>query len=171
MHRKGQFTIEYLLSLLIFLTTVSYIYYLYGSESRNYRESLKKEEVFLEAYTLSEVLCNTPGAPANWNNPYAADVIGFLDDNYNLTGIISYDKVMSLDEDTCNQLIKEKLHLKRNFLLEIKDAEDPSLFTKTCIPAKTYSTKITAEVKRLVAYMHPIEGPRYAIVKIFMWEI
>lgn len=67
---KGQLTFEQIISLVVFVSLVSYILYSVFSYIPAYLRQIRNEELKSEAYQISEMLINDPGDPPNWEKMY-----------------------------------------------------------------------------------------------------
>ncbi len=140
---KGQLTVEYLISFLVFIGLIAYIYLSYSANIPSFMQEVKKEDIRSKAIQLSEVLINNLGEPPNWNSTSLnSDIkrIGLLDHNSNKQNLISRDKVNKLDSDfNCNinyEELQKKLAMNKTFSLIISRIDDDGDRTPlyTCTP-------------------------------------
>lgn len=92
---KGQMTIEYLISFIIFVGVIAYIYLSYSANIPGFIGDVAKEHTRSKAFQLSEILVNDPGEPEDWDAS-TVERIGLLDESSNKQNLISGDKVDEL---------------------------------------------------------------------------
>ncbi len=94
MKLKGQLSLEYYVSLVLFVMFVAYLIFQVLGFSPQYLSELKNERTKSEAYQVSELLVNDAGEPLNW---YASTPkrIG-LSSNENKTNLLSQEKITAL---------------------------------------------------------------------------
>ncbi len=95
---KGQMTVEYLISFMIFVGIIAYIYISYSANIPSFVEEVRKEDIRSKAFQLSEILVNDPGEPENWD-ANTVERIGLLDESSNKQNLISGDKVEELSNN------------------------------------------------------------------------
>ena len=156
---KGQITVEYLISFVIFVGLIAYVYLSYSANLPRFTEEVRKEAIRSQAYQLSEILINNPGKPENWD---IANVkrIGLLDERFNKTNLISKAKIEKLNNNfNCNlpnqySNLKSKLDIDRNFSLMIFSI-NPNTGVRTplyvCNPP-TFFSSINITLQRIAAY-------------------
>lgn len=85
---KGQATIEYLVSFIIFTGLIVYVYLSYSSNIPRFIEEVRKEDIRSKAFQLSEILINDPGNPVNWMEPseVPVDVVLVIDISSSMDG-------------------------------------------------------------------------------------
>jgi hypothetical protein len=159
---KGQLTIEYLASFIIFVILISYIYLSYSANIPLYVEEVRKETARSNAYQLSEILVNDPGEPPNWNqstNNNELKRIGLSDRNSNKANLIYFNKTEKLrdDFDCANEAeykqLQQKLALNKQFSIAISrilnNGNREILYV--CNPPTPIITAINITVVRIVA--------------------
>ena len=155
---KGQLTLEYLISFLVFIGLITYIYFSYSANIPMYMKEVTKEDTRSKAYQLSEILVNDIGKPANWDDLSLGEIkrVGLSDEHYNKTNLISrskIDKLGSLCSDFKN--IQEKLAIDQLFSVYILDV-NPNTGNRqqilSCSPLTFPKKVINATVKRITAY-------------------
>ncbi|MEM7826521.1 MAG: hypothetical protein QW451_02750, partial [Candidatus Aenigmatarchaeota archaeon] len=87
--------VEFITSMLIFSSFVTYFSIHSLSSASSYLAEIKMERLRSEAYQISELLINDPGEPLNWNVINFANVrrIGLLDHTQNKTNLLSKAKL------------------------------------------------------------------------------
>ncbi len=92
---KGQFTWDYIVSIVAFIVLVSYISLQTVGAIPGVSNRIRGEFLRSEAYQISELLVDNPGEPASWT---LANVkrVGLANESYNLTNYISLTKVTNL---------------------------------------------------------------------------
>jgi len=118
---KLQIGFEQISSLLLFVTSVTYLVYLLLSYYPSYISEMKKQSLLVEAYQISEILVNDVGEPANWYSLQINQIkrIGLLNESINRTNVVSITKARVLDT-ICNsnyQIFKQLLDLKNDINL------------------------------------------------------
>jgi hypothetical protein len=156
-------TTEYLISFIVFIGLIGYIYISYSSNIPAYLLDVRKETRRSRTYQLSELLINTPGEPENWYQLTIDQIkrIGLLDENLNRQNLISYNKTERLDEDfSCsteasyNQL-RKKLGMENEYfsiiISEIDSNGDRNLLY-ACISPSTVVGPVNTTVTRIVTF-------------------
>lgn len=156
---KGQITIEYLISFIIFVGLIAYTYLSYSSNIPMFTEEVRKEVIRSEAYQLSELIVNNPGEPENWEST-SIKRIGLLDERFNKTNFISEDKIDKLKNYfDCNypanySYIMSKLKSNRNFsfiIFEIDLINGNRINHYICNAPTVYSS-INLTIQRIATY-------------------
>lgn len=165
---KAQLTLEYMVSLTLFIGIVIYIYFSYSATIPNFMEEVFKEDARAKAYQLSEILVNDHGEPIDWDDDVKwlkkqINRTGLSDENFNKTNLISNAKVNRLKDPTegfnCTNSgnyteLKNLFALDREFSIIIFEIEDDGnrnlLFS--CFPPFDLKTPIQAKVTRITAY-------------------
>ena len=155
---KAQLTVEYLASFITFIGLIIFIYFTYSGNIPGFVEEVKKEDVRSKAYQLSEILVNDPGDPTNWDQP-ASDIkrIGLSDEKSNKTNLISWDKVVELDNQCGNfDDIKRWLGLNKSFsilVFRINQATGQRITPPLCEcrSPELVMTAINTTVRRITA--------------------
>jgi len=126
---KGQLTIEYLISFIIFIGLIAYIYLSYSANIPSFIEEVKKEDTRSKAFQLSEVLINDPGEPETWDET-TVERVGLLDQSSNRQNLISQVKINELRDLTgspCNDIgydkLKSKLSMDKEFSVIISEID------------------------------------------------
>lgn len=155
---KGQLTIEYLISFVLFIGLISYVYIMYSSNIPNFIEEVEKEDARAKAYQLSEILINDPGEPINWDTGNVKR-IGLSDENFNKTNLVSTLKIGRL-KDLCTNYeeMLRKLGIDEPvsiFIFKIDEQTgERTLFLDdfNCQPPTIKVTQIKSKVSRITAY-------------------
>lgn len=105
---KGQISIDYYVSLIIFIFFVVYFLYQMSNLVPAFNSQLEDQRVRSEAYQMSELLVNDAGSPANWNALVpngTANIsrIGLLDQSANETNLVSTAKMAALNSLCASQ--------------------------------------------------------------------
>lgn len=158
---KAQLTIQYLISFIVFIGLITYIYISYSANIPTYVQEVRKEATRSEAYQLSELLINDAGEPKNWDQLPINQIkrIGLLDENLNKQNLISSKKTEKLKNDfSCsseasyNQL-REKLGMEDEYFSIIISEIDNSGGRKplyTCIPPISFERSVNTTTTRIV---------------------
>ena len=156
---KGQITVEYLISFVIFIGLIAYTYLSYSSNIPRFTEDVRKETIRSEAYQISEILVNNPGQPVNWQSANIKR-IGLLDERFNKTNLISKAKIDKLKNNyDCNypanySYIMSKLKANRNFSFIISEIDWTNGNRNTlylCNPP-TFFSSMNITIQRIAAY-------------------
>lgn len=99
---KGQFSVDYYVSIILFVLFVVYILFQLTRFLPTYIDEIKDQRIRTEAYQISELLINDPGYPGDWENlgeSQRADIkrIGLSNTTQNKTNLISVKKINSLN--------------------------------------------------------------------------
>ena len=156
---KAQLTVEYLASFITFIGLIIFIYFTYSGNIPGFIEEVKKEDVCSKAYQLSEILVNDPGHPTNWDQLAVSGIkrIGLSDENSNKTNLISWDKVVELDNQCGNfDDIKRWLGLNKSFsilVFRINEATGQRITPPLCecSSPELVKTAINTTVRRITA--------------------
>jgi hypothetical protein len=107
---KGQFSVEYIVSMTIFIGFVTYIIFSIWRFIPNYLSELRNERIRSEAYQISELLINDPGEPMDWNK-----VVGWFDSswpyrrNITISGSAPSDYQVLIIVDTSSLILNGKM--------------------------------------------------------------
>ncbi len=92
---KGQLSVGYYVSIVLFLGVLGYLtFQLFQTIPLNIN-SLGSESTRIEAYQISELLVNDGGHPNNWNTKPINEIkrLGLLDSTQNKTNLLSSQKI------------------------------------------------------------------------------
>ena len=92
---KGQLTIEYMFTFIVFIGLIIFIYSQYSSNIPSFINEIKKEDSHSKAYQISELLLNDPGEPSNWDS--SVQRLGLSHQDYNKQNLLSLDKITNLN--------------------------------------------------------------------------
>jgi len=150
---KAQLSLEYYISLTIFIGFIVYISFQVMRISPQFITEVENERLKSEAYQISELLINDAGEPLNWeNNPSSVERIGLSKNYKNETNLLSQQKITAFNT-TCNSdygNVRRSIGTDYYFSLELIDISSgqslidcnpPIIFVK---PAKVVITRITA---------------------------
>ena len=165
---KGQINVEFIASLMVFLSVVGYVLFSFSTISTSYNFYGRRLLIGSKAFQLSSVLLGSPGVPANWADLSSAKRVGLQDERFNLTNLIKKEKALSFCQSY--ELLKEKLSTTDYFTIKILDKEDPSRLSVECEPPELVEAPVSATVKRVVAYLDG-EEMRYAEVIVTVVEV
>lgn len=156
-------TVEYLISFIVFVGLIGYIYVSYSSNIPSYIIDVEKETSRSRAYQLSELLINTPGEPENWYQLSSDQIkrIGLLDENLNRQNLISSNKTERLNNDfSCSteasySQLQKKLGMEGEYfsiiVSEIDNSGNRNLLY-ACISPSSVVRPINTTVTRIVAF-------------------
>jgi len=170
---KGQFGFEQIISLIVFISFASYIFYVVFLQVPIYRTEMRNEELRSEAYQISELLINDPGNDADWHKPGKnLNRLGLSNEVENKTNYVSMDKLNKLNS-TCYQPNFEgyetvKLAIDTNHQFSINITGKNCTISINCRPpASIYRSKASSEIiKRLFA---TDQGSCYAELNLEIW--
>ena len=155
---KGQITVEYLISFVIFIGLIAYTYLSYSANIPRFTEDVRKETIRSEAYQISEILINNPGEPVNWQSANIKR-IGLLDERFNKTNLISEAKIDKLKNNyDCNypanySYIMSKIKANRNFSFIISEILDNgNRNTRYICNPPTFFSSMNITIQRIAAY-------------------
>ncbi len=138
---KGQLTIQYLVSFVIFIGLVTYIYLAYSSNVPQFIDEIRKESYRSEAFQISEILVN--------------DVLS--DEDQNKQNFISKQEIENLETQLETNDIKDVIKSNENCMLIISNVDlttgsrDEKLLLY--IPSSGFTTTIQAKVTRYATYI------------------
>jgi hypothetical protein len=110
---KGVLDIEFVLSIFLFLGSISFITILIGRESLALQNSLISENLKSESYQISEILMFDKGSPANWGDPGVTinDIkrLGIFSSDYvlNSTKLAKLQSLCISDYNSVNEIITD----------------------------------------------------------------
>lgn len=151
---KAQLSIEYFVSMILFVMFVAYIIFQLMTFTPNYLNEIKTESLRSEAYQISELLVNDPGEPANWQTVADSSIkrLGLLDDSRNKTNLLSKTKVDALRSKCGNyENVKKWVDTENQFSLLIVD-KTGIVGTVDCRPTAITTRAINTTIRRVVAF-------------------
>jgi hypothetical protein len=171
---KGQFSFEQIISLIVFVSFVSYIFYAVFSNVPIYRTETTNEELRSEAYQISELLINNPGNPVDWYKTGKTLVrLGLSNETENKTNYVSISKINKLD-NTCYppnfegyETVRASIDTDRQLSISIQSRNCPSISIDCKPPLSIYRNKTSsAIIRRLFA---TDQGSCYAELVFEIW--
>jgi len=155
---KGQISfVEYLVAMTIFITFSVYFFYYLMSFLPNYLNQLESERIRSEAYQISEMLINDPGEPTNWYlNPNNAKRIGFSDENFNQTNLLSLDKINAIGI-ACTigyKKIKKLIGSDLDFSIILRKKPSNNVLL-ACVPLSSPTKVTNVTIRRIVSINTP----------------
>lgn len=152
---KGQISfVEYLVSMVVFIVFVSYIFLSISDFIPSYLNEIKKERMKSEVYQVSELLINDPGEPKNWNAVGDGQIkrIGLSDENSDKTNFLSASKVNALRTKCANyDSVRDWLGVENQFSLLIVD-KTGSVEAVDCHPTTYVTRGLNVSIRRTVAF-------------------
>jgi hypothetical protein len=155
---KGQISfVEYLASLVLFLTAVIFIALQLINFVPQYLTEINNQRIKINAYQISELLVNDPGNPINWYQPSSKILrMGLSSESVNKTDYLSLQKITAFNS-YCNAAggynnIKNNIGAVSNFaiLLFNRTAGSGNLLI-VCQPPELFSSSINTTIRRIVA--------------------
>lgn len=165
---KGQLTLDYVLSIIVFITLISYIIFQLLMIVPKFSREVRMQNLRGEAFSISEILLNDPGEPINWDVG-TVERIGLLDETKNLTNFLSLDKILRF-EDICLTdygRIQELLTTNRTIVVSFKNLETNRSIA-SCSPQIAVYRRTRATVARNFAFVQ--DGvTTYGEMRVELW--
>lgn len=171
---KGQLSIEYLISFVLFIALIGYIYLQYTRNIPYFIDEVKKEDKRAKAFQLSEILINDYGEPENWHTLPDNQIkrIGLSDNNIGQNNFVSKDKIDRLRNE-CNEKstnIIKWVGLNQSFSILIfeidqNDGTRIPLISNCRILPKIIIESLNTTIKRYVSYK---EGDTIKIAEVII---
>lgn len=163
---KAQLSIDYIVSLIIFIGFVFYIFLQLLSYGPPYISEIEKQRLRSEAYQISELLINDPGAPLDWNST-KVNRTGLSDSTKNKTNVLSINKINNFTQ-ICNgsndyNRMKSLIDTEYQFSIELINRASSQLLIN-CTPPQPIAKAVKAEIRRTVAF-----GLGYGELIVRMW--
>lgn len=151
---KGQFGIEQLISLSIFITFVAYFFFQFLSLRPAYLKEVKNERIRAEAYQVSELLINDPGYPISWTlDPDQTKRVGLSDESFNKTNLLSSAKISMFNSQCSSDYNKVKKWIGSDYDFSIFLTDKSTGILKiNCYPPNMAPKGINVTVRRIVAF-------------------
>jgi hypothetical protein len=166
---KGQLTLDYVLSIIIFITLTSYIIFQLLMVVPKFVREVRVQNLRGEAFSISEILLNDPGEPINWHEVGVVERIGLLDETKNLTNFLSLGKIIKFGE-ICSEdyeKVRSLLATNRTILVSLRNLETDQLIT-SCSPQLITYRGMKATVVRNFAFVQN-GATTYGEMVIEMW--
>ena len=160
---KGQLTIEYMFTFILFIGLIVFIYSQYSSNIPTFINEISKEDSRSKAYQISELLLNDHGEPIDWDNDIdSAERIGLSDENENKQNLLSYEKIDNLNS-WCKPInnnyinLQKKLALNQTFSIRFYNITSTGLrdILLDCSPPQALITKteLNTTVRRVTSFV------------------
>jgi len=152
---KGQFTIDYIMSLIIFIIFVIYLILQITQIVPAYLYEVTNQRLKSEAFQISEILVNDPGEPIGWSMSQLPDRIGLSDQTQNKTNLMSMNKISDL-HTICQSgydSVKTKLDTENQIAIYVNKTDGTELLK--CKPPSPPSNLVKVSIKRVVAIDNP----------------
>lgn len=171
MCKKGQLSIGFYTSLIIFLGVIAYITFQLFQTTPVVTDTLKMETIRIETYQLSELLINDGGHPNDWYDavkyPSTSDIkrIGLSDTDKNVTNLVSNLKISRM-MDICSNNYNDILSLLDvdNIIITIKN--HATGITEKCEPSQVPSQRTSFNITRTIS----IDGVSSGEITIEVWK-
>jgi hypothetical protein len=164
---KGQFGMEQLISLSVFIVFVVYFFFQFLNLRPTYLNEVKNERIRSEAYQISELLVNDPGYPLNWNaNPTLTQRAGLSDETQNKTNLLSLNKINAFNSECVGNgyyNVKKWIGAENDFSIFLTDKSTGTLKIG-CYNKAIVSKGINVTVRRIVTF-----GSSYGELILQMW--
>lgn len=173
---KGQISLDYIISLVVFMTITLYIAFQVMRFAPLYLKEIREETLRSEAYQVSELLINDPGLPKYWDSLQVSqrDTIKRLglSDNSSRMNLVSIDKANEF-EQICNiendyAMVEDRMGLDEtgyNMHVTLVDLVEDTIIIDNCQSTITSEGRQTAVVRRIVA----LTNGNYAELVLRMW--
>lgn len=163
---KAQLSIDYIVSLVVFIGIVTYIFFQLLSYGPPYIDEIEKQRLRSEAYQVSELLINDPGEPLDWNSTNVKRV-GLSDHLQNKTNVLSLSKINNFTQ-ICNGFtgydrMKSLIDTNYQFNISLKDIATGNILIE-CFPQQIIGKATKVEIRRIVAF-----DSSYGELTIQMW--
>lgn len=167
-YRKGQLSIDFYISLVIFLGFLAYITFQLFQVVPTTASALKEESVRIEAYQISEILVNDGGHPNDWETRRSPEIkrIGLSDVTNNKTNLLSSQKISRLQticQDDFDD-VKDKLDITDEISIKFINHETEEQWT--CESSTISSKKTSFNIGRTVS----IDGTSFGEIIVEVWE-
>jgi hypothetical protein len=152
---KGQFTIDYIMSLIIFIIFVIYLILQITQIVPAYLYEVTNQRLKSEAFQISEILVNDPGEPIGWSMSQLPDRIGLSNQTQNKTNLMSMNKISDL-YTICQSgydSVKTKLDTENQIAIYVNKTDGTELLK--CEPPSPPSNLVKVSIKRIVAIDNP----------------
>jgi len=96
---KSQLGLEQMVTLVVFISAVSFLFLEISFQESKIKNMLEEEVLLSKGITISTLLLEDAGFPANWDKTYVQNGIstvkrfGLVDENYNKTYLLSLNKI------------------------------------------------------------------------------
>jgi hypothetical protein len=166
---KGQFSVEYIIAITLFVSFVFYIFFNMLKYLPAYSAAVSGESVRSEAYQTTELLINDAGEPKDWYMyPDLPKRFGLADENSENMNILSMKKIETM-RDRCpmsgyDESMENIVGAGRQFSLLIKNNVNGSLLLD-CHPPLVIPGPVNMSIKRIVA----LNATDYGELVFQMW--
>jgi hypothetical protein len=169
---KGQITVEYFVSMIVFVIFTLYIYHSFSSNIPKFIAEIEREDIRSKAYQVSEVLLNDFGDPEDWYTGGLPNRLGLSDEVYGKTNLLSSRKIDDLQtmcsadyDDVQNALLlQEPISV---FIFRINSDGSRSQLL-SCEPPEAVGRVITANVRRITAYVDYGDGGNVKLAEMII---
>ncbi len=121
---KGQFNIEYIISIVIFVSMSAYIIFLVYDLSPTFADQSQEERLRAKSLEISEMLLGTDGEPNNWNSGNVK-VVGLSTNKSYIVNSTKIEELNSMSNSDAYNTIRNGYGLDdEQFNLEIVNASN-----------------------------------------------
>ena len=147
---KAQLSIEYYVSLIIFILFVSYLFFQLITLSPQFNRELENERLRSESYQISELLVNDPGEPIDW--PIKTVKRLGLSSNLNKTNLLSEAKISAfqLKCDSDYEDVKKLIGTEYYFSINLTNIDSNEKLIE-CGPPIPVIKQMKVSMTRIVA--------------------
>jgi hypothetical protein len=166
---KAQLSLDYIVSLIVFIGFVTYIFFQLLSYGPPYISEIEKQRLRSEVYQISELLVNDPGEPLNWNSLDFTNVerVGLSDETKNKTNVLSLEKIGKFNQICTSEngydKIKSKIDTEYQFLIQLINKSN-NQYLINCTPPQLITKALKAEIRRTVVF-----GSDFGELIVQMW--
>jgi len=162
---KAQLTIEYYISLTIFILFIAYLFFQVIKISPQFLRELQAERLKSESYQISELLINDPGEPINWPSQANIKRVG-LSSNLNKANLLSGEKITAF-QSKCNsdyENIRKLIGTEYYFSLDLID-KTSGVKLISCNPPISVIKKMKSSISRIVA----LDSNKFGELTLQLW--
>lgn len=161
---KAQLTIEYYVSIIVFILFVAYLFFQLIVTSPQFLRESESERLRSESYQISELLINDPGEPINWPTQVVKRV--GLSSNLNKTNLLAKEKITAFqskcisDYENLRKLIGTEYYFSINLTNRISGE-----LLINCKPPIAITKWTKASISRTVA----LDSNEFAELTLQLW--
>jgi hypothetical protein len=170
MSYKGQTSIEYVVSIMLFIFFVVYFLFQMSNLVPEFLSEMEAQRIRSESYQMSEIFVNHPGVPSNWNSlPYSqVTVFGLSNHILNKTNLLSTAKISSL-RSICSSLgqqaVRSKLDTDLEFSIIVVNRVNGTVMLD-CNAPRNNTRGFSSTVRRTVAF----DDGNYGDLTLQVWR-
>jgi len=156
MKNKAQFSLEYYMSLLLFVIFVMYLLFQVEILTPRHLQEIKVQTLRSEAFQVSELLINDGGEPGNWDMQPDASIKRIGLSSMVSQNLLSAAKVAALDSKCKSSgfvSLYNWLGMQNQFYIVVQDTAGLLVnTTKDCPPLAKIGSQTTIVMTRIVSF-------------------